>query len=96
MGGVPDQYRDCVPGYWDGNRLESLVSQNPVRARVWSTGKKRHRVWHYAVTCGDNVILYDNTGDYQKILCTALIEVTALRHMIIAGHTLSPYTGSTG
>ena len=26
MGGVPDQYRDCVPGYWDGNRLESLVS----------------------------------------------------------------------
>lgn len=27
MGGVPDQYRDCVPGYWDGNRLESLVSR---------------------------------------------------------------------
>lgn len=26
MGGVPDQYRDCYCGCWDGNRLESLVS----------------------------------------------------------------------
>lgn len=52
------------------------------------------RTWHYAVynSAGD-IVLYDNTGHWQPIIKTALIEVTALRHMETAGHKLKPYKG---
>jgi len=36
-------------------------------------------------------VLYDNTGNFAIILRTALIEVEALRHMVIAGHKLKEY-----
>jgi hypothetical protein len=38
-------------------------------------------------------VLYDNTGAYEPILRRALIEVEALRHMVIAGHKLGKYKG---
>lgn len=74
-----------------------------VRARVWSSGRWHkprgpHRwngiVWHFEVynSRGD-VVLYDDTGDYRKIIEAALVRVEALRHMEIAGHKLKPYRG---
>lgn len=73
-----------------------------VRARVWSTGRFRQSrgkhgwnglTWHFAVYAGETLVLYDNTGDYQKMLTAALIRVEALRHMQIAGHKLKAYKG---
>ena len=70
-----------------------------VRAKVWSTKYRGSpRTWHYAVlNSAGVVVLYDNTGGgrkvYNKILRSALIRVTALRHMEIAGHKLGEYTG---
>lgn len=70
-----------------------------VRAKIWSTvfidpkGRPR-RSWHYAVfNSAGEVVLYDDTGYFAPILRSALIRVTALRHMEIAGHRLRPYTG---
>lgn len=70
-----------------------------VKAKVWSTLQldfkgRLSRTWHYAVlNCAGEVVLYDDTGAYAPILRDALIRVTALRHMEIAGHRLHPYTG---
>jgi len=66
-----------------------------VRARVWSTpGVQGRRTWHYRVMRADGAtVLYDNTGAYEPILRRALIEVEALRHMVIAGHKLGKYKG---
>lgn len=57
--------------------------------------KRRYRAtWHFQVfNSAGEVILYDNTGDYDTILKAALIRVEALRHMEIAGHTLKPSRG---
>ncbi len=72
------------------------MSKNPhpelVRARVWSTGNNRRRVWHYKVVRSDGkTVLYDNTGCFACILNDALIRVEALRHMVTAGHKLPEY-----
>lgn len=68
-----------------------------VRAKVWTTGSfvhsgKLYWTWNYKVmnTAGETV-LCDNTGAYEPIIRTALIEVKALRHMETAGHRLKPY-----
>jgi hypothetical protein len=66
-----------------------------VKAKVWATRRRGGYTWHYAIVSGkDTVVLYDNTGAWEPILCNALIRVKALRHMVIAGHKLEPYTGS--
>lgn len=76
--------------------------QRSVWARVWSTPTprwtgRRERTWHFAVyNANHEVVLYDNTGDYQIVLRDALIRVDALRHMVIAGHTLPRYEGVVG
>lgn len=63
-----------------------------VRAHVWSTGSGGRRTWHYVVMRGDGlVVLYDNTGQWLPVIRAALCEVTALRHMEIAGHKLKGY-----
>lgn len=69
---------------------------NRVHGYVWhSHSGYTGFTWHYAVMFGDRVILYDNTGKggYADILRACLIEVAALRHMVIAEHKLEPYTG---
>lgn len=72
-----------------------------VKAKVWSTGKivskfGTYWLWHYAVYTENAVVLYDNTGDYQKMFTAALIRVEALRHMQIAGHKPKAYSGYIG
>lgn len=51
------------------------------------------RTWHYVVYFGDDVILYDNTGDYATVLKLALARVAALRHLVTRDHVLKPYNG---
>jgi len=72
------------------NRVDSRI----VHAHVWSTGRGRHRTWHYEVKAGETVVLYDNTGAWEPILRASLIRVEALRHMLIAGHKLEAYQGA--
>ena len=65
---------------------------HPVRAVVWSTGS----TWHYAVYVRGVVVLYDNTGDREAIMRSAMARVATLRHLHTAGHKLKlkAYTGS--
>lgn len=51
------------------------------------------RTWHYVVYFGDDVILYDNTGSYEKVLRLALERVATLRHLVVRDHVLKPYNG---
>jgi len=69
-------------------------TEGKVRARVWSTGRGKHRTWHYVVKRGDGKpVLYDNTGQFAPMLASALMRVEVLRHMVTAGHKLKAYRG---
>lgn len=59
------------------------------RGYVW----KERRVWHYAVLVGVDVVLYDNTGDYEKIQNSCRFGVAAVRRLLMAGHLFQPYRG---
>jgi len=71
-----------------------------VRARMWLTPSRdlwgrRSWVAHYAVLHGGMVVLYDNAGvkAWRRMYDEARVSVEVLRHMVVAGHPLRPYTG---
>lgn len=66
---------------------------------VW----KESGAWHYVVLvtrtrwhpprCGVDVILYDNSGDYEKIQNSCRFGVAAVRRLLVADHLFEPYRG---
>lgn len=59
------------------------------RGYVW----KASGAWHYVVLVGVDVILYDNTGDYERIQNSCRFGVAAVRRLLVADHLFQPYRG---